>query len=86
VRITPPSSQAVLSVVGPVLVLAALGIPSAINLNEPIPILGVIAALLGTIALQYFGINVTAPSNPFPTASLPTAPTINAGQAVSKSD
>lgn len=86
VRITPPSSQAVLSVIGPVLVLAALGVPSAINLNEPIPILGVIAALLGTIALQYFGINVTAPSNPFPTASPPAASTINAGHAVSKSD
>lgn len=73
VRITPPTSQAVLSVIGPVGVLAALGVPSALNASMGVAIAFVILSLLGTIALQLLGINVTAPSNPFPAANSSTA-------------
>lgn len=86
IRIKPPTSQAVLSVIGPVGVLAALGVPSALNASQELTIALVVVSLLGTIALQFLGINVTAPSNPFPAATPPTAVTINTGQGASKSD
>jgi hypothetical protein len=86
IRIKPPESQVVLSVIGPVLVLAVLGVPTAFNAKPSVAVPLVFVALIGTALLQFLGINVTAPSNPFPAASAPTTVTINtAGQQKSAS-
>lgn len=65
-QIVPPIARTVLSVLAPVGVLAAVGLPSALNANTTLKVATVILGVLAAGLLQLFGIGLPTIASPFP--------------------
>jgi hypothetical protein len=73
-QIAPPTTRTVMSVLAPVGVLAAVGLPSALNASTTLKVALVIVGVLAAAILQLFGIGLPNITNPFPAAPAPSQP------------